>query len=393
MSPSAVEPGSVRAGGAATAREPERVRLEALTASTVGEWAQLCEATEASPFARPGWTVAWSRACQAGRLPELLTLRRDGRLAAALPVLRVGGVLRVATHSETPVLEPAALDAAAVRALVEGALDGPGRVVEWGPLWSDGAVARALREAAAARGAPVLEEVLGSSPSVRVGTGSPAPGAHRSSRSRREARRKWRALERLGPVSFDVHDGRDGDLEALLAEGFAVETDGWKGREGTAVGVQPRVLRLYEEAAAWAAAEGALRLAFLRVDGRAAAFAYLVASGSCAYGLKMGFRDEYARHSPGSLLVDRVLTWAHAEPGLEWFEMLGTDDPYKRSWADTVSDRVRLTVFTGRWTAPLDRLAARARVRARRGLRDRVGARAWGRLSRVRGRVSGLVRD
>jgi CelD/BcsL family acetyltransferase involved in cellulose biosynthesis len=393
MSPPAVDPASGRAGAGATAPGSTGVRLEAPTPPTVREWERLCEVTDAPPFSRPGWTVAWSRVFQAGRLPDLLTARRDGDLVAALPVLRAGGVLRVATHSETPVLEPAALDEPAVRALVEGALDGPGRVVEWGPLWSGGAVARALRGAAAARRAPLFEEVLGSSPSVRVGAGSPAPAAHRSARSRREAGRKWRALERLGSVSFEVSDGRADDLEALLAEGFDVEIDGWKGREGTAVAAQSRVRRLYDEVAAWATAEDALRLAFLRVDGRAAAFAYLVTSGSRAYGLKMGFREEYARHSPGKLLVDRVLAWTHAEPGLERFEMLGTDDPYKRARADAVSDRVRLTVSTGRWTAPLDHLAARARVRARRELRDRVGARAWGRLSRVRGRVAGLVRD
>src|SRR5258706_7672137 len=65
------------------------------------EWDDLAGRVSAAPYVRPGWVAAWWRAFGVGDL-EIRTLRRDGRLAAVLPVSRRYGVLRSVTNYHTP---------------------------------------------------------------------------------------------------------------------------------------------------------------------------------------------------------------------------------------------------------------------------------------------------
>jgi CelD/BcsL family acetyltransferase involved in cellulose biosynthesis len=153
-----------------------------------------------------------------------------------------------------------------------------------------------------------------------------------------------RRLEDEGTVTFEFADGTEG-LDGLLAEGFAIEGSGWKTEAGTAIQAVPEVHRFYTEIARWAAERGWLRLAFLRLDGRAVAFDYCLEASGAYYALKGGYDVEYKRFGPGSLLTLESLKHAF-ESGLESYEFLGTDDAYKLQWTSTVRERVRLQVFS-----------------------------------------------
>ena len=90
---------------------------------------------------------------------------------------------------------------------------------------------------------------------------------------RRQMRKAERRLGAKGAVLFEVVDSGP-RLEPALEEGLAVEDSGWKAEAGTAILSQPATAQFYRELADWAASRGELRLWFLRVDGRAIAFAY-----------------------------------------------------------------------------------------------------------------------
>ena len=133
-------------------------------------------------------------------------------------------------------------------------------------------------------------------------------------------------------------------LDALLAEGFAVEASGWKGESGTSILGSPSTARFYREVAAWAAAEDWLRLWFLRLDGKAIAFAYCLEHGGAHYELKVGFDPEFSRFGPGVLLARAKLEHCFSA-GLESYEFLGQAERHKLDWTEDCRELARLQVF------------------------------------------------
>ena len=165
-----------------------------------------------------------------------------------------------------------------------------------------------------------------------------------SKRLRANMRRRWRRLEERGQVTVELVDGSE-RLDALLAEAYGIEAAGWKGEGGTAIASQPETERFYGEVARWAAERGWLRIWFLRLDGRALAFAYCLVQGGVLYGLKIGFDPEARPFAPGTLLTREMLVAAFAE-GLDRYELLGRPDPYKLDWTDEIDNFTRLQVFS-----------------------------------------------
>jgi CelD/BcsL family acetyltransferase involved in cellulose biosynthesis len=140
-----------------------------------------------------------------------------------------------------------------------------------------------------------------------------------------------------------VRDGRE-CLDALLAEGFAVEPSGWKAETGTAIVSRPETASFYTDVARWAAARAELRLAFLRLDGQPLAFHFTIEDGRFAYQLKGGYEPRFKQYSPGSLLIARMLEWAFAR-NLRSYEFLGEDESFKADWTSDTRNRLAVQAF------------------------------------------------
>jgi len=215
------------------------------------------------------------------------------------------------------------------------------------------------------------------------------PGYERqlSSRLLRDLRRRRRKLETQGTVAVQVLDGRE-RLGELLAEGFRLESSGWKATGGSAILSRPATQRFYTDVARWASDRGWLRLAFLRVDERPIAFQLGIEEGGTYYFLKGGYDPAYQAAAPAKLLLQAMLQRAHAL-GLDRFDFVGGDEPWKLEWTDSCRERVLLHAFAPSAAGALERGAvtlgrpARARVRSSlRPLRPAVA-----RLRRWRHRV------
>src|SRR5262249_4842271 len=113
-----------------------------------------------------------------------------------------------------------------------------------------------------------------------------------------ELRRRRRRLEAQGRLVLQVEDGRE-RLDELLAEGFQVEASGWKGTAGSAIIARRETQQFYREVACWGAEQGVLRLAFLRLNGRALAFDYCLEDRGFHYCLKTGYDPAYRELGPG----------------------------------------------------------------------------------------------
>ncbi len=293
------------------------------------EWDELADRAGAPPFLRPGWFEIWWRAFGRGRL-EIVALRRNGELAGVAPLYRdrLGAVV-AAANVHSPAWGLLAEDASAERELAERVFARRALRVSLSHLRGAAGDAGALAGAARAAGRRLFSFTLQRSPYVPVAGGWDRFEQGLSRKFVADLRRRRRALEREGEVAIEIADGSE-RLDELLEEAFRVEPSGWKAERGTAIVSRPDTHGFYSELAAWAAARGLLRLAFLRLDGRPLAFEYALEDRSW-YFLKGGVEPACRRSAPGKLLAHALLERAFAS-GLESFEFLGADEPWKNDW-------------------------------------------------------------
>ena len=334
------------------------------------EWDALADRLEASPWLRPGFIKAWVDAFAVGKL-EVVAVRRGPRLCAVIPVLRRRGALVAPTNWHTPHFAPLSEDAAGREDLAEALVgDRPRRLaVSFAPPET----VNELRESAAAASYRVVDRTVQSSPFLDVVGDWEAYQRSRGRELRKSVKRRRRRLLERGRVTFEVDNGER--LEELLGEGFRVEALGWKGRRRTAILARPETRRFYEDVARWAASRGALRLAFLRLDGRAFAFQLMLEEDGVAYLVKSGYDEEYRQYGPGQLMMAEIVQRAF-EQRLRRVEFLGHANPYKLEWASGRQDLIRLEAFAPS-SAGLAEFAARTHGR-------RIAKRVLASLGRLR---------
>jgi CelD/BcsL family acetyltransferase involved in cellulose biosynthesis len=319
------------------------VIVEAPSEAIAREWDELATATGAPPFLRPGWILAWSEAFGSGTL-GVYTVRRAGRLVAVMPLLARRRALASPTSWETPVFGPVGESREAVEALMHGILGMAAGRVDLRFLDPDRPGPSECIEQARAARLRVLTRTGMRSPYLALAAGWPPYERDRlSGNRRRELRRRLRRLQSLGELAWEVSDGSEG-LDGLLSEGLRVEASGWKGERRTAILSRPSTERFYRKIARWAAERGWLRLAFLRLDGRALAFDLSFEDGGTHYLIKTGFEDAYRKYGPG-LLLRREMLRRSFEQGGDTYEFLGDAMPWKLEWTDTCRDRLVVQTF------------------------------------------------
>lgn len=165
-----------------------------------------------------------------------------------------------------------------------------------------------------------------------------------SSRRRSDFRRMQRRAEEQGPISFEFHAPDVATAGALLEDAIAIEARSWKAQAGTAIADNPDQLAFFRHYAPRAAAEGILRIVFLRIGAERVA-AQIAAECDDAFWLfKIGYDERFARCSPGQLLMLESIERA-ARNGLSRFEFLGKSADWTRFWTETERPRMRLRYY------------------------------------------------
>lgn len=332
------------------------------------DWDALADRTGADPFCRPGWFSAWMRAfTPEGRLGAI-ALQGGGRLRAVVPLVRHGVATSSPTNEHTPRFRILGEDPAAVAELAAIVLRLRQRRLSLAPLDVEEGTLDAFRAAAEAAGYRALERVELRSPYVSL-EGIEEPDAMLERKMRKELRRCRRRLEESGALEIAVDRGRD-DLDALLAEAFAVEELQWKGEGGTAITSSPQTHAFYLDVARWAASRGTLRLVNLRLDGRMIAFELDILDPSGLYSLKAGFDPEQARFSPGHLVALAAIAEGLAA-GAPTYELLGDAEPYKMRWTETTRELRSFEASPGTAAGTVEHLRAKYVRPARRRIARR----------------------
>jgi CelD/BcsL family acetyltransferase involved in cellulose biosynthesis len=308
-----------------------------------GEWEQLAERVSASPFVWPGWFEAWEQAFAKTPL-EVMTARRAGRLVGVMPILHRRGAVAAPVNWHTPAFAPLTQDEDVLDFLARAIIAEHGAWVDVSFLDREGPELPAFRREAEQAKRRVVQRTIARQPYIDTSGDPDEYEATLPRKQRKELARLRRRLEEAGSLEIEFAGDR-GRLADLLDEGFAIEGSGWKATKGTAISSQPETDTFYRRVAGWAAEHGWLRLAFLRLDGRALAFDLCLEAHGTAYVLKGGFDPEYRRFGPGAVLTHESLKRAFAEPAIRSYEFLGSADDYKLAWTDTARERERFQAF------------------------------------------------
>ena len=284
-----------------------------------------------TPFTAPAWLLPWWRHFGTGQ-PRVATLRRDGRLAAVLPLyvldepgcrklLPVGAGL---SDCQDMLAEPGVDPSPLLHAVLARA-DGvdvcdliqvpPGSALRtasvppgWTMAWGDGSPC------------PVL---------ALPGTVGELAGVV-PARTLRKLRMNRNRAERGGGVILER--ATEATLPHLQAELIRLHQARWTLRGEAGVLADPRVLGLHRDAAPGLLRAGVLRLEALRAGGQvvAAIMALLDGPSRILFYLS-GFDEAHAFISPGTLLLGAMLEDAVRE-GRREADFLRGQEGYKYAW-------------------------------------------------------------
>lgn len=320
----------------------------------VVEWERLAQHTKANPFLWPGWIRAWWRAFGTGQL-QIITTRENGQLTGVLPLRQSHGTLSSPTNYHTPWFGFLAANERAVEQLSRGLLSQRPRRVCLSFLPStDIGVSSVCTVAGAAR-YRMLTESKRVAPYVDSDQSWEAYESGLRRQFRSDLRRRRRRLEEKGQVTLEVSHGTQ-KLSELLEEGFRIEGSGWKEAQGTSINSHPATRQFYTEVAHWASERGWLRLAFLRLDGRALAFDYCLEHNGIHYMLKTGYDPAYQGFSPGRIIRYLMIHRAFSSQ-ISTYDLLGPDYEWKREWATDQQEALILHVFAPTLLGSIDRAA------------------------------------
>lgn len=298
----------------------------------------------------PVQTLAWSQACAAalaaaGQARFVVSARRGQPLAVAPLSLDPGWPGRARLLGVRELYEPMDLiygDQAGLHRLAARlvALRRP-LVLERVPAESP--TVAAVQRAFSGR-ARVVVRPQPSYPFITLDASWREPQQKLSSRRRSDLRRAWKRAESLGEVSFEMVSPQLDELDAMLDAAFEVEARSWKGAGGTALKHDAFRAQFYRRYTRAACRQGTLRLAWLRIGGAPAAVQIDIEYRRRLWLLKIGYDEQFARASPGSLLIERTIQHA-ARQELASYEFLGTGADWTRVWTEAERKFVSVRVY------------------------------------------------
>lgn len=302
------------------------------------------------------WLAGWVR--EFAPAPELrvLTLRDEGRLVAALPLVAEAhkGAPRVWRFMGAGSLTPNHLDVIAAPGLAEAARERFAAAIaeasdEWDvldldKLPEDTPTALALEQAFQRRHLTTSVELSAVCPLAVLPPSAEEYLQGLARKDRSNARRKMRRLMNEHPgASLDaVEDskGLDRALDALVRQHQAR----WRSRGYAGAFGDPRSVRFHHDVAHAALERGCLRCYTLDIDGGVASVVYGFRTGDVVQQYQNSMAAEWERLGPGQVVLLHAIERS-IEEGAGRYDLLEGDEPYKRSWCTTARRDVRLHVF------------------------------------------------
>jgi CelD/BcsL family acetyltransferase involved in cellulose biosynthesis len=199
----------------------------------------------------------------------------------------------------------------------------------------------------------------------------------RSGSTAKKLRQDWNRLSALGAVAVSNERAKDAVRDAFDVF-LKLESESWKGKSGTALLSRESDAAFARRWIAALAAHGSASVALLCVDGKPIAAQVLLYSGTMAYTWKTAFDAEFAKFSPGALLIDKASDALFAS-GTETIESCSPAGSFmEHLWTGRRATMDMLVDVSPRKSLAFMLAAAGERIYAlARDLRDRARAVSW----------------
>lgn len=172
-----------------------------------------------------------------------------------------------------------------------------------------------------------------------------------SKNHRKKMRKASRLLHQLGDVELVDYDRSD--LQHQLDIALDMEHRGWKGEQGSSIRACPEMESYFRELATALHRTGCFALQFLVVAGKPIAYDM----GSLVKGVrasqKVSFDPEFAKYSPGQVLVGMQMEQAIDGNSIRQFDTIGPTTDAIRKWTSESYPMGRLFLSNQRWTSKL----------------------------------------
>ncbi|MEX8492366.1 GNAT family N-acetyltransferase [Sphaerotilus sp.] len=206
------------------------------------------------------------------------------------------------------------------------------------------------------------------SASSALGQALPEPGAHRCLRTTRtqsawldcsqdmahatqavsksfhqNLNRLTRRARTMGTLDYHVVSAPQA-LEPALEQFLGVESSGWKRECGTAIAMDPALVRFYHRLVHEFGARGACRINLLTLDGTAIAAQFGLVSDRQLNLLKIGYSQEHADIAPGHLVMRHTIEQVCADPALDRLSFV-THPPWAHFWKPQLTPVDSVSLF------------------------------------------------
>jgi CelD/BcsL family acetyltransferase involved in cellulose biosynthesis len=119
---------------------------------------------------------------------------------------------------------------------------------------------------------------------------------------RKEFKRLRNRLAEQGELKLHSLQPAD-STEPFIADFLALEASGWKGKKGTAIAANAKLAAALAESAALLHKAGKLRFWTLKFNNTAIASLFAIVEGNHAWLGKIGYDENFAKYSPGALII------------------------------------------------------------------------------------------
>jgi hypothetical protein len=146
-----------------------------------------------------------------------------------------------------------------------------------------------------------------------------------SPKHRRIFRSQENRLAKQGRLDYLTLE-REEDLASWIQQFLKLEASGWKGREGSAFACSDADRAFFTKVVTEAFSRRQLMMLALHLDDKPIASKCNFLSGTGAFAFRVGFDEEYAQFSPGTLLELENIRQLHGRPEIRWMDSCADPD-------------------------------------------------------------------
>lgn len=133
--------------------------------------------------------------------------------------------------------------------------------------------------------------------------------------------------------------------ESIFSQFLALESSGWKGKNGGAIACNQNAIEFYRHALTSAGKAGHIRFTSMTVNDRTIAMDLGLLTENRFYcSPKVAYDEEFSRYSPGHVLNQHVITQL-VDDGIERYDFLGPRAHHKYIWTDSVRKHHNCYIF------------------------------------------------